>query len=81
MFTRRVNKVTDIFKYDVVVSEAPDTANQNEHEFTRLVELLKAVPNAATPQAISQLVLATNLSGKEEIAQSIMSQMPPQQGV
>tara|TARA_R110001632_G_scaffold5144_4_gene20979 strand:- start:3701 stop:5371 length:1671 start_codon:yes stop_codon:yes gene_type:complete len=69
-----VNKISDIFKYDVVVSEAPDTANQNEHEFTQLVELLKAVPQSATPEAISQLVLATNLSGKEIIAKSIAQQ-------
>jgi hypothetical protein len=79
-FAQRVNSISDIFKYDVVVSEAPDTANQNEHEFTQLVELLKAVPQSATPEAISQLVLATNLSGKEIIAKSIAQQPqgPPQ---
>jgi len=75
-----VNNIKEIFKFDVVISESANSANADGHELTQLVELLKAVPQVATPAVIAQLVQATNLPGKEALAKAFLPQQPSGDG-
>lgn len=68
----KINKVKDIFKYDIAITEGSKSGNQNEAEFTQLVELFKAVPQAMTPAALAELIKSTHLPNKEELAKALM---------
>ena len=68
----RQNDVKDIHKYDIIITESAKSANATESEFTQLVELVKAVPAAATPDFIAELIKSTHLPNKEDLAQSVL---------
>jgi hypothetical protein len=70
--TIKQNKVKDIFKYDVIVTQTDQAANGTEAEFTQLVELAKSSPILAqNPIFLGELIKSTHLNNKEELARSL----------
>lgn len=80
MLKVKSNELKDIFKYDIVIVDSAKAGNANEAEFTQLVELIKAVPQVVTPGTLSELVKATHLPNKEEIARSFTPPQPSGDG-
>jgi hypothetical protein len=71
------NKLQDIFKYDIVITETAASANANEATLNSLVELIKVAPSLQNnPQFLAEIIKSTNLPNKEEMAQSFL---PPSQ--
>lgn len=74
------NDTKEIFKYDIAITESAKVGNQNESEFTQLVELFKAIPHAMTPAALAEMIKSTHLPNKEDLARALMPQQEPSPG-
>jgi hypothetical protein len=72
IITIKRNDIKDIFEFDIAITESAKVGNQNESEFTQLVELFKAVPQAMTPMALAELIKSTHLPNKEDLAKALM---------
>ncbi len=73
------NKLSDIFKYDIVITETAASANANEATLNSLVELTKVAPSLQNnPQFLAEIIKATDLPNKEEMAQSFLPPPAPE---
>jgi hypothetical protein len=73
-----VNNLSDIFKYDVVITESAKSANADEAQLNGMIELLK-VSSAAqqSPEFQAELIKSTSLSNKEAMAGALMPKPKP----
>ncbi len=76
-FKMKVNNLEEIFKYDIAITDAIASGNQDQADFVALTELFKVVPQAITPMALGELIKSTNLPNKEALAQALMPQQAP----
>lgn len=75
------NKLENIFKYDIVITESAKASNANEATINSLVELTKVAPALQqNPQFLSEIIMSTDLPRKEEMAQALQPPPSPQSG-
>ena len=73
----RVNELSEIFKYDIVITESAKSANANEATLNSLVEMTKVAPalqNNAT--FLAEIIKTTDLPNKDQLAQAVLPPPP-----